>query len=588
MPHDVSLLSTIAVGFVLAFVLGFIAIRCRLPPLVGYLVAGIALGPHTPGFVADSGVTSQLAEIGVILLMFGVGLHFSLADLVAVRRLAIPGAVGQIVLATALGAGMAMMWGWSLGAGLVLGLSLSVASTVVLLKALEGRRGVETTNGRIAVGWLIVEDLAMVMVLVLLPALSGVLGGKVTDGHEGAAAGGDGILLTLAVTLGKVMVFGVVALVLGPKVMPWLLRQAARTGSREMFTLAVLAISVGIAFGSAKLFGVSFALGAFIAGVVLHESDLSHKAATNSLPLQDAFAVLFFVSVGMLFDPSVLVRQPLMVGSVLLLVLIAKSVIAGVVVLALGYPASTALTVSAALAQVGEFSFILAGLGITQGMMPAEGMNLILAAALLSISVNPLMFLLGDRLTGFVIRNPALRDFLEFSRQGPLTRLEGELKAARELADTRSKQHKAFSPEELVRHFPLFAGLSAEQQEVVILHFDVATAQPGERIIRAGDLADRVYFLSSGEVEVSVGRRQIKLSPGSYFGEMALISGQPRSADVTALDYCRLLTLSRRDFREILRRHPEIKEAMALTASQREEMNRQEALETGTSTDSPV
>ncbi|MCK6500342.1 MAG: cation:proton antiporter, partial [Nitrospira sp.] len=439
--------------------------------------------------------------------------------------------------------------------------------------------------GRVAVGWLIVEDLAMVVVLVLLPALSGVLGGKAVDGQGGAAASENGILATLAVTLGKVVVFGAVALVLGPKVMPWLLRQAARTGSREIFTLAVLAISVGIAFGSAKLFGVSFALGAFIAGVVLHESDLSHKAATNTLPLQDAFAVLFFVSVGMLFDPSVLVRQPVMVAAVLLLVLIAKSVIASAVVLALGYPASTALTVSAALAQVGEFSFILAGLGISEGLMPAEGMNLILASALLSIGINPLMFLLADRLTRWVTDKPALRALLEEGRQGPLTRLEGELKAAREVAEARSKSHRTFSPAELVRHFPLFAGLTEEQREVVILHFDTASAQPGERIIRAGDTADRVYFLSSGEVEVSVGRRQIKLAAGSFFGEMALISGQPRSADVTALDYCRLLTLSRRDFREILRRHPEIREAIALTASQREEMNRQEVLDLKTSSD---
>lgn len=573
MPHDVTLISTIAVGFVLAFVFGFLANRLRVPPLVGYLLAGVVIGPSTPGFVADQGMAGQLAEIGVILLMFGVGLHFSLADLMAVRRLAVPGAIGQIILATAAGIGLAAMWGWPLGAGLVLGLSLSVASTVVLLKALEERNSVATTEGRIAVGWLIVEDLAMVLVLVLLPALSGVLGGHAAQG--GHAGGGENVVVALAVTLGKVGVFGALALVLGPKVMPWVLRQAARTGSRELFTLAVLALSVGLAYGAAKLFGVSFALGAFFAGMVLNESSLSHKAAANSLPLQDAFAVLFFVSVGMMFDPSILVRQPLMVGSVLLLVLIGKSVIASVIVLALGYPLSTALTVSAALAQVGEFSFILAGLGVSHGLLPAEGLSLILAAALISIVLNPLGFLAAERLTQRSRTTSLSRFGFSEARRRRLARLEEDLAKSKEAAEAKAQSHKTFTPQELVERFPMFARLDPEQREVVILHFETRSAEPGERIIRTGDAPDRVYFISSGEVEVSVKGRRINLGSGSVFGEMALISGKPRSADVTALDYCKLLTLNRGDFREILRRYPGIREQVAITASQRDEMNRQ-------------
>lgn len=573
MPHDVPLVSTIAVGFVLAFTFGFIANRLRLPPLVGYLLAGVAIGPFTPGFVADSAMAAQLAEIGVILLMFGVGLHFSMADLMAVRRLAVPGAVVQILVATPLGIGLAMFWGWSLGAGVILGLSLSVASTVVLLKALEERNALVTTNGRIAVGWLIVEDLSMVLVLVLLPLLSGALGGHSGDG---AYTSGGQLLATMGVTLGKIAVFATLVLLLGPKVMPWMLRQAARTGSRELFTLAVLAISVGIAFGSAKLFGVSFALGAFFAGMVLNKSGLSHKAAANSLPLQDAFAVLFFVSVGMLFDPTILIKEPLRVGAVLFMVLIGKSVIAAAIVLLLGYPLSTALTVSAALAQVGEFSFILAGLGLDYGLMPKEGLSLILAGALLSISLNPLFFFGADQAMRIVRSRPGLKRLFEEKRGRHLDVLEGDLAAAREAAEAIAAGHKTFTPQELVERFPMFADLTPEQREVVIMHFETRTAEPGERIIRLRDKADRVYFISSGEVEVSVGKRRIKLSAGTFFGEMALISGQPRSADVTALDYCKLLTLTRGDFREILRRYPAIRDQIAITVSQRNEMNRQE------------
>ena len=390
MPHETSLIATIVMGLVLAFAGGFVASKLRLPPLVGYLLAGVAMGPFTPGFVGDEAVASQLAEIGVILLMFGVGLHFSINDLMAVRRIAIPGAIGQIAVATALATGVARLWGWPLGAGLVFGLALSVASTVVLLRALEERRMLDSVNGRIAVGWLIVEDLVTVLALVLLPALAGALGGE-QPAAGGEVAGGS-LGATLGLTLGKVALFLGLMLVVGKRVVPWLLQQVARTGSRELFTLSVLATALGIAYGSAELFGVSFALGAFFAGVVLSETDFSHQAAADSLPLQDAFAVLFFVSVGMLFDPSILWRHPLGVLSVLAVILVGKSLAAFAIVLAFGYPVARALTISASLAQIGEFSFILAGLGTSLGLLPAEGQDLILAGALLSIALNPLVF----------------------------------------------------------------------------------------------------------------------------------------------------------------------------------------------------
>ncbi|MBK6336017.1 MAG: cation:proton antiporter [Betaproteobacteria bacterium] len=577
MPHDVTLIATFALGFALAFVLGYFANRLRLPPLVGYLLAGVVIGTFTPDFVASSAIAGQLAEIGVILLMFGVGLHFSVDDLMAVRRIVFPGAFAQIVIATAIGTGMAMLWGWSLGGGLVLGLCLSVASTVVLLKALEERNAVATLNGRIAVGWLIVEDLAMVLVLVLLPALAGMLGGNVPGGGHGAPE--HGLLLTLAITLAKVAAFGAIVLLVGPRVLPWILRQVARTGSRELFTLAILSLSVGIAFGAAELFGVSFALGAFFAGVVLNESDLSHKAATNSLPLQDAFAVLFFVSVGMLFDPSIIIREPLMLAAVLLLILVGKSLIALAVVLLLGYPLSTALMVSAALAQIGEFSFILAGLGIGYGLLPPEGLSLILAGAILSITFNKFAFLGADWLNGWVQAGPERKRICEDSRGTKLGLLHAELDAAHERAEAKAAARKTLSPDELVQRFPVFAQLTPEQREVVILHFLPQSAQPGERIIRMGDKADAAYFISSGEVEVSVSGRRIHLGPGNFFGEMALISGQPRSAHVTALDYCSLLKLTTRDFKEIMDRYPEIREQVRELAAQRGEMNRQPSVE---------
>jgi CPA2 family monovalent cation:H+ antiporter-2 len=384
MPHEASLIATIAAAFGLAMVLGFLAVKLRIPPLAGYLVAGILIGPHTRGFVGDVALAGQLADIGVMLLMFGVGLHFSIDDLLEVRGLALPGAIIQMLLATALGTGTALLWGWSFGSALVLGLSLSVASTVVLLRALEARGRLASFDGRIAVGWLIVQDVIMVLVLVLLPPLAGPLGGT--------AATGRGLWTTLGITFAEVAAFVVFMLVVGRRVLPRLLWIVAKTGSRELFTLCVIAAAVGVAFGSAHLFGVSFALGAFFAGMMMRESALSHRAAQESLPLQDAFAVLFFVSVGMLFDPMVLVRQPLAVLAVTAIVIVGTPLIAVAIVLTFRYPASTALTVGAGLAQIGEFSFILAGLGVTLGLLSAEGHSLVLAAALLSIAVNPLVF----------------------------------------------------------------------------------------------------------------------------------------------------------------------------------------------------
>jgi CPA2 family monovalent cation:H+ antiporter-2 len=392
MHENISLITTIAAALGFGLLFGMLAVRLRLPALVGYLAAGVLIGPATPGFVADVALASQLAEIGVMLLMFGVGLHFSLKDLMEVKGIALPGAVLQIVVATLMGMGLSHLWGWGLGAGLVFGLALSVASTVVLLRALEDRGQLDSFNGRIAVGWLVVEDLVTVLVLVLLPALAGPLGG-----HNGAAGHGDGDSLWLALgkTLLSVGAFVALMLLVGRKLFPWFLWRVAKTGSRELFTLAVIAAAVGIAYGSSHLFGVSFALGAFFAGMVLRESELSHRAAEETLPLRDAFSVLFFVSVGMLFDPRVLVEYPLEVLGVVAVILLGKSLAAFVLVLALRYPVGTAITVSASLAQIGEFSFILAALGMSLGLLPTLGQNLILAGAIISIAVNPLMFKLA-------------------------------------------------------------------------------------------------------------------------------------------------------------------------------------------------
>ncbi len=400
MPHHTPLIATIVAGLVLAFLLGAVAARLRISPLVGYLMAGVAVGPFTPGFVADQALANELAELGVILLMFGVGMHFSLKDLLSVKAIAIPGAVAQIAVATLLGMGLAWALGWGVGAGLVFGLALSVASTVVLLRALQERRMVESERGRIAVGWLIVEDLAMVLTLVMLPALAGVL--KSANGDEAGVGGSVSMTdfaAAMGITLGKVAAFVALMLVVGRRVIPMLLHYIAHTGSRDLFRLAVLAIALGVAYGAAVLFGVSFALGAFFAGMVLAESELSHRAAEESLPLRDAFAVLFFVSVGMLFDPTILLRDPLPVLATVFIIVIGKSVAAAMIVLAFRHAMGTAMTISASLAQIGEFSFILAALGVSLGVLPPEGRDLIITGAILSILVNPLVFHASDRLT---------------------------------------------------------------------------------------------------------------------------------------------------------------------------------------------
>ncbi|MDU1142244.1 YbaL family putative K(+) efflux transporter [Aeromonas rivipollensis] len=385
MDHSLPLITTLVGGFVLAYLFGMLAQRLRISPMVGYLAAGVVCGPFTPGYVADLRLAPELAEIGVILLMFGVGLHFSLKDLLSVKHIAIPGAIVQITLATLLGLGLSQLLGWSITAGLVFGLALSTASTVVLLRALESRGQLDTKEGRIAIGWLIVEDLVMVLALVLLPILANLqTGGEaLTLAH---------VLRDLGFTLAKVAAFIALMTIGGRRLIPWMLARTAATGSRELFTLAVLSCSLGIAFGAVKLFGVSFALGAFFAGVVMNSSHLSHKAANDTLPLQDAFAVLFFVSVGMLFDPTILLREPLAVLATLFVIVIGKSVAAFAIVRLFGHSLRTALTISASLAQVGEFSFILMGLGAMLGLVPDVARDLVLVGACFSIMLNPLVF----------------------------------------------------------------------------------------------------------------------------------------------------------------------------------------------------
>ena len=389
MHHSTPLITTIVGGLVLAFIFGMIANRLRISPLVGYIAAGVLAGPFTPGFVADTSLAPELAEIGVILLMFGVGLHFSLKDLLAVKAIAIPGAVAQIAVATLLGMGLSHLMGWDLATGLVFGLCLSTASTVVLLRALEERQLIESQRGQIAIGWLIVEDLVMVLTLVLLPAFSGML-----ESHHSSPVE---LLTGLAVTIGKVIAFMVLMMVVGRRVVPWILAKTASTGSRELFTLSVLALALGIAYGAVEIFDVSFALGAFFAGMVLNESELSQRAAHDTLPLRDAFAVLFFVSVGMLFDPMILVREPLTVIATLAIIVFGKSIAAFLLVMMFGHSRRTALTISVSLAQIGEFAFILAGLGISLGLLSEHGRNLVLAGAILSIMFNPLLFTLLEK-----------------------------------------------------------------------------------------------------------------------------------------------------------------------------------------------
>ena len=418
MPHDVNLIAIMAAGFGLALLLGFAAARLRMPPLVGYLLAGIAIGPATPGFVGDMALAAQLAEIGVMLLMFGVGLHFSMQDLLAVKRIAVPGAIVQIAAATLLGYGLAQWWGWSAGAALVFGLCLSVASTVVLLRALEARGQLESANGSIAVGWLVVEDLVMVLVLVLLPPLAGLLQPEAAS----ATAPSGSLLATVGLTLAKVAAFVILMLVVGRRVFPRVLWWVAGTGSRELFTLCVVAVAVGVAYGSALLFNVSFALGAFFAGMMMRESEYSHRAADESLPLRDAFSVLFFVSVGMLFDPQVLLDEPLKVLAVVAIIVVGKTLAAVALVLLLRYPLNTALTVGASLAQIGEFSFILAGLGVALGLLPVQGQSLILAGALISIALNSLLFAGLAPAQAWILRRSAWARRME-QRDDPLSEL---------------------------------------------------------------------------------------------------------------------------------------------------------------------
>ena len=429
MAHETPLISTIVIGLSLAFLLGTLAQRLRFSPLIGYLLAGVLVGPYTPGFVADQALANELAEIGVILLMFGVGLHFSLKDLWAVRKIAIPGALGQIAVATIMGMGLALAMGWSVGAGLVFGLALSVASTVVLLRALQERRLVATERGRIAVGWLIVEDIAMVFALVLIPAIVPLLDGSMQR-NAAFGLGSPQIVGAIALTVAKVTAFVAMMMILGRRLIPWLLHYIAHTGSRELFRLGVLVIALGFAFGAAKLFGVSFALGAFFAGMILSESELSQRAAEETLPLRDAFAVLFFVSVGMLFDPTIMVRDFWPVVATLGIILIGKSLAALAIVRAFGHPMSTALTISASLAQIGEFSFILAGLGVALGVLAGQARDLILAGALLSILANPMIFLLLDR----------LKPWLEKSEGGADTTKPVEVEPA-ELETTALEDH---------------------------------------------------------------------------------------------------------------------------------------------------
>ncbi|ATA95620.1 YbaL family putative K(+) efflux transporter [Sinorhizobium meliloti] len=402
MPHT-PLIATLVAGLGLAFILGTLANRLRLSPLVGYLLAGVLIGPFTPGFVADQALARQLAELGVILLMFGIGLHFSLHDLLSVRTIAVPGAFGQMALVTSLGFIVTQAIGWPIGAGLVFRLALSVASTVVVLRALQEKRQLETDGGRIAVGWLVVEDVAMILALVLLPAFADVLGGTANR----AEPENSGMLTffephtisgALGLTLAKLAAFFALMAIVGRRVIPAILHYVAHTGSRELFRLAVLAIALGVAFGAAELFGVSFALGAFFAGMILAESQLSQRAAQETLPLRDAFAVLFFVSVGMLFNPMILVEQPLLVAATFLIIVIGNAAAASAIAVMFGYSLPIAVTLGLSLAQIGEFSFILAGLGVELNLLPETGRDLVLAGAILSILINPLLFAGLDRL----------------------------------------------------------------------------------------------------------------------------------------------------------------------------------------------
>ena len=555
MLHDTALIATITAGLGLAFLLGLAVTRIGLPPIVGYLLAGVLVGPYSPGFTADTAIATQLAEIGVIMLMFGVGLHFSLADLLSVKRVAIPGAIGRIAIVTAFGGWVASLWGWPLGEALVFGLSLSVASTVVLMRALEQRGGLDNFDGRIAVGWLVVEDLVMVLVLVLLPAFAASMG----TAPDPVGGSGGNLLLTLAITLGKVAAFFALVLIAGRRIVPWMLEHVAHTGSRELFTLAVLATALGIALGSAVLFGVSVALGAFFAGVVINGSDLSHQAGAEALPLQDAFAVLFFVSVGMLFDPGILVREPLAVLGTLGIVMIGKSLVVIAIVLLLGYRIRSSLTVAASLSQIGEFSFILAGLAVTLGLLSEEGRDLILAAAILSITLNPLMFGLAGKLERWTKNQPRLIETMERTTEMSIAFPPGEEplmghaiivgfgRVGRTIAETLTTQNMQFVVIESDRAVvkaarkagvravwgdatrpPIFALASPESARLLIL------AAPGayqsrqvlelsrrvnpslDTVVRTHSGAEQAYLDAMGVGRTVLGEREIALAMSHY------------------------------------------------------------------------
>lgn len=425
MPHDVDLIILLAVGFGMALIFGYIAARLRLPPLIGYLVAGIIISPNTPGVVGDMQLANQLAELGVMFLMFGVGMHFSLKDLLQVRRIAVPGAILQIAVATLLGIAVSMFWGWSFGSALIFGLSLSCASTVVLLKALGDRGLLDSVNGKIAVGWLLVEDLVMVLALVLLPATAVLLGGQALPGTDTSQS----IWITIGITLLKVTGFIAFMLIIGKRLVPMIMQFVARLGSRELFTLTVVAAAVSIAYGSYAVFGVSMALGAFFAGMVVKESDFSHRAEEETLPLREIFAILFFVSVGMLFDPSILVEEPLRILAVVAIIMVGKTLAAMALVLFFRYPINTALTVGASLAQIGEFSFILATLGLSLGLLTHDAQNLILAGALFSITLNSFVFSAIEPVQRWIRERSHLARMLERSGD-PLAMLPDEVDQA--------------------------------------------------------------------------------------------------------------------------------------------------------------
>jgi CPA2 family monovalent cation:H+ antiporter-2 len=421
LDHNITVITTIAAAFIAALCLGFLAEKIKVPALVGYLVAGIVIGPGTPGYIADTNIAAQLSEIGIMLLMFGVGLHFSPSELLSVKRVAVPGALIQMAVTTSVGAGIAWFWGWGLAPSVIFGLCLACASTVVLLKSLEVRGELDSMGGRIAVGWLVVQDLVTVLALVLLPPFAAIIGGtKATT--AAVSTGSTSLWLTVGHTLLLVGAFVALMFIVGKRLLPWLLWQVAKTGSRELFTLAVVTTAIGIALGAASFFNVSFALGAFVAGSVMRESEFSHRAAEETLPLRDAFSVLFFVSIGMMVDPAVFLNQPGQILVVVMVVMFVNFASAAAIVIANRYPLSTALSIGASLGQIGEFSIILAGLALSLGVIDSEVMNLVLAGVLLSITFNTLLFKSVEPLRRWVLSRSAFARKLD-QRQDPTAAL---------------------------------------------------------------------------------------------------------------------------------------------------------------------